>query len=74
MEITIKEIKDNVVWMVFIDDDGREIWKQPLAHGLREHLKPERELDKLRGDNWNTEQAFRKLKIHDALKSELLRA
>jgi hypothetical protein len=74
MKISILEIKNDVIWLVFCDDDDRMIYKQPLAQALRDHLKPERCIDKKRGDGWNTEQAFRKLKLSTYLTAELTRA
>ena len=74
MKITILEIKNDVIWLVFCDDNDSMIYKQPLAQALRDHLEPQYNKDKERGDGFNTEQAFRKIAIKDALMKELKRA
>jgi len=74
MEISIRKIENGVIWMVFKDADGKEIFTEPLAAALRRHLQPERDIDRMRGDGWNTEQAFKKLELTESLNSELKRA
>ena len=73
MQINIVEITDGVVWLQF-EYEGKPIYKQPLAAAIRRYLEPEYKIDQARGDGFNAEQAFKKLKISDALKSELKRA
>jgi len=72
-KIIITEIKDNVVWMQF-EHEGKPIFKVPLAQCIRDYLEPEYQEDKAGGDGWNASQAFKKLAISKALKSELSRA
>ena len=73
MKITIVEIIDDVVWLQF-EFEGKAVFKETLASALRGHLAPQYESDKARGDGWNTDQAFRKMKIAESLRAELKRA
>ena len=73
--ITIAEIVDDVVW-IQLNIDGKPVFKEPLAAALRQYLEAgaAHAKDAARGDGWNTETAFEKVKISAALDSELMRA
>ena len=72
MHIQLSEV-DDVLWLQF-ESDGVPYYKVQLARVMRDYLKPEYEIDKARGDGWNTDQAFRKVSFLTSLKNELKRA
>jgi hypothetical protein len=75
-EIVIYEIKDDVVWVQF-NNDGKPIYRVPLAQCLRDYLRPYYDKDVKSGEvkrGLAPEQAFEKLRISKALESELMRA
>ena len=72
MNITA-DLEDKINWLTFYHE-GQAIYKETLAQALRDCLKPEYEADMARSDGYNTEQAFKKVEILEALRAELKRA
>ena len=59
MKITIHEIVDGVIWLLFEDDEGNPVWKQPFAQCIRDHVEPEYQIALKRDDGYQPEVAIK---------------